>query len=63
MPARVQEVQPTDCHGRLGYSFSIWDEKRKLALTIGFATDEEAQQARDEIKAIVARAILVTSPP
>jgi hypothetical protein len=58
MPARVQEVQLTDCHGRLGYSFCIWDESG----TVGFATSEEAAQAAEQVKAIVARALLVISP-
>jgi hypothetical protein len=63
MPSRVQDVQSTNCHGQSGYGFNIWDERGKLALTIGFETNEEAQQAFEEIKAIVARALLVTGPP
>ena len=62
MPARVQEVQPTVCHGQLGYSFSIWDEKGKLAITVGFATNEEAHQAAEQVKAVIARAVLVICP-
>jgi hypothetical protein len=63
MPPRVQDVQPTNCDGQYGHGFNIWDEKGKLALTIGFASNEEAQKAFEEIKAIVARALFVTSPP
>ncbi len=33
MPARIQDVQPTDCHGQLGYSFTVWDDDNKIALT------------------------------
>jgi hypothetical protein len=62
MLARVQDVQSADCHGQLGYSFSVWDENGKLALTVGFATSEEADQAFEQVKAIVARALLVICP-
>jgi hypothetical protein len=63
MSARVQDVQSTDCHGRRGYSFNVWDDYNKIALTVGFATSDEANQAAEQMKAIVSRAILVTSPP
>jgi hypothetical protein len=63
MAARVQDVQPTACHGELGYSFNVWDEKNRIALTVGFATSEGANQAAEQMKAIISRAILVTSPP
>ena len=62
MPARVQEVQQTNYEGQLGHSFNVWDENGKLALTVGFTTSEEAQQAAEEMKSIVARALHVTSP-
>ena len=62
MPPRVQDVRSTSCDDQYGYGFNIWDQKGKLALTIGFATNEEAQKACEEIKAIVARALFVTSP-
>ena len=45
MSARVQDVQPTDCHGQLGYSFTVWDENNRIALTVGFATSDEANHA------------------
>jgi hypothetical protein len=63
MPARIQDVQPTDCHGQLGYSFTVWDDNNKIALTVGFATRDEANQAAEQMKAIVSRAILVSGPP
>ena len=63
MAARVQDVQSTAWHGRLGYSFTVWDESKRIALTVGFATSEEANQAAEQMKAIISRAILVTSPP
>jgi hypothetical protein len=63
MPARVQDVQPTDCHGELGYSFTIWDEKGKIAVTIGFATSEEANRAAEQVRSVISRAILVAARP
>jgi hypothetical protein len=63
MPARVQDVQPTDCHGRLGYSFTVWDENDKIALTVGFATSEEADQAAEQVQSIISRALLVVGRP
>jgi hypothetical protein len=63
MSARVQGVQPTDCHDRLGYSFTVWDENDKIALTVGFATSEEADQAAEQVRAIISRALLVVGRP
>jgi hypothetical protein len=63
MPARVQDVQLTDCHGQSGYSFTIWDERNRITLTIGFATHDEASQAAEQVKSIITRAILVAGPP
>jgi hypothetical protein len=42
MPARVQDVQPTDCHGQRGYSFTVWDDSNGIALTVGFPTSDDA---------------------
>lgn len=63
MRARVQDVQLTDCHGRLGYSFTVWDENGKIALTVGFATNEEADQAAEQVRSIISRALLVVGRP
>jgi len=62
MPARVQDVHPTDCHGKLGYSFTVWDENNKITLTVGFATSDEASQAAEQAKSIISRPILVFGP-
>jgi hypothetical protein len=63
MPARVQDVQLTDCHGRLGHSFTVLDENDKIALTVGFATSEEASHAAEQVRSIISRALLVVGRP
>jgi hypothetical protein len=63
MPARIQDVQPTDCNGKFGYSFTLWDEKGKIAVTIGFATSEDANEAAALVRSIISRAILVAASP
>jgi hypothetical protein len=63
MLARVQDVQATDCHGQLGYSFNVWDENGKIALTVGFATNEEADQAAEQVRSIISRALLIVGHP
>jgi hypothetical protein len=63
MLARVQDVQPTNCHGRLGYSFTVWDENGQIALTVGFATSEEANQAAEQVQSTISRALFVVGRP
>ena len=49
MPGHVQPVEPvTD-----GYGFNIWDEANKFALTLVFPTFDEAEDAAEEMKAIL----------
>jgi hypothetical protein len=67
MPGRVQDVQWAQDHDlsgdRSGYAFNVWDERDRLALSVGFATREEANEAAEQIKAIIARAIFVVRSP
>ncbi len=61
MPAKVQDVQPTICHDQLGYSFIVWDENGKIALTFGLATAEDAAQVAEQVNVIMSRAMIVAS--
>ena len=59
LPARVQDVQPTTHRDQFCYSFTFWDQEGKIALTVGFATHEEAIQAAKQAKAMLENAVLV----
>jgi hypothetical protein len=63
MLVRVQDVQPTSHEGQFCHSFTVWDQGGKIALTVGYATHEEAVQAAEQVKAVLSKAVLVVSPP
>lgn len=63
MRVRVQDVHPTDCNGQPGYAVTLWNDNNITLMTLAFATEEEATEAAELFKTIIARAILVASPP
>jgi hypothetical protein len=55
-------VQPTTHQGQFCYSFTVWDQSGKIALTVGYATREEAVQAAEQVKAVLSKAVLIVGP-
>ena len=57
--ARVGDVQSTDT----GPGFVVWDDDKKLTLSISFASDHEAEEACRQFRDILNRAVSVKRSP
>jgi hypothetical protein len=59
MPWKIGSVQSTDWNGQIGPGFTLGMEGRSPTLSMIFRDQAEAQKAREDLQAIVDRALAI----